>query len=360
MVIKVLSESNNSCQVNITIEEIKTTALALGIPALVCLLFSIVGLVVELIFICRNKSNFLLRLFVYLSVAVSISLGTFSLHLYSYWDQNNKTFCAVTHAILHYSITAEQLLIFSINIVLLYKVCSSVFRACMCRWTQKLNKFNRLLEVLFIVIHFGIPLIVASIILGYQNPEDVNYWTLCYEQNENHSLTECNDQKSRVFLEKAITTMIPVFINLLLSIACIAVLLLWLLWLQSRHFLRARMRTINKEIGLWLGYLILYCFFWILVSTLDDLHVVTYPLFPISHIAIPISFFVYTCVRIRHRHKKKRSAHEENHNVHVDPHTPGLETSPLSTRISLPSDTADHAPNFLSPEELSEVTLLIN
>ena len=28
---------------------------------------------------------------------------------------------------------------------------------------------------------------------------------------------------------------------------------------------------------------------------------------------------------------------------------PGLRTAPPSTRVSLPTDTADHAPNFLSP-----------
>ena len=41
---------------------------------------------------------------------------------------------------------------------------------------------------------------------------------------------------------------------------------------------------------------------------------------------------------------------------------PGLRTAPPSTRVSLPTDTADHAPNFLSPStaEPSEVTPLIN
>ena len=37
-------------------------------------------------------------------------------------------------------------------------------------------------------------------------------------------------------------------------------------------------------------------------------------------------------------------------------------TNPPSTRVSLPTDTAEHAPNFLSPStaEPSEVTPLIN
>ena len=359
MMIEVLSESNDSCKVNFTIEELKTTALALGIPGLVCLLFSIVGLVVELISICRNKSNFLLRLFVYLSVAVSISLGMFSLHLYSYWDQNNKTFCAISDTILYYSFTAEQLLIFSINIVLLYKVYSSIFRTCMCRWTEHLTKScYKLLEVLFIVIHLGIPVIAASILIGLRNPDDLYNWTICHNQGEKHSSTnqECNGQKKILILRQ----LVPVSVNLILSIVCVTSLLIWLLWLQGKQFLRARIRTINKEIGLWLGYLITYCLFWTILVSLEDLQLIAFPLYPITHIATPISFFVYTCVSIRHRHKKNRSAHEDYHNVRVDPHTTGLQTAPPSTRISLPSDTADHAPNFLSPEELSEVTPLMN
>ncbi len=40
---------------------------------------------------------------------------------------------------------------------------------------------------------------------------------------------------------------------------------------------------------------------------------------------------------------------------------PGLQTAPPSTRVSLPTDTAEHAPNFLSPitNGPSEVTPLI-
>ena len=357
MVNEALIKSNVSCQVNFTIEQVQSTALALGIPGIVCLFFSIVGLVAELVFLCRIKNNFLLRLFLYLSVAVSISAGMFSLHLYSYWDQNNKPFCAVSHATLYYSFTVEQLLIFSIDIVLLYKVYSSICRPCMCRWTDSLTTFNKLLEFLFILIHFGIPMIAAIILLKYQNPDDLNYWTYCYQQSDNNSLTECNDQENNIFLEKAVEALIPVLINVILSLVCVAVLLIWLIWLQSRHFLRARMRTITKEIGLWLGYLISYSFFWTLVACLEYLQIIVFPLHPISHIAIPISFFVYMCVSILQRRTKKQSAHEDNR---IDPHTTGFATAPPSTRISLPSDTAAHAPNFLSPEELSEVTPLIN
>ena len=44
-----------------------------------------------------------------------------------------------------------------------------------------------------------------------------------------------------------------------------------------------------------------------------------------------------------------------------DLHTAGLQTAPDSTRVSLPSDTAAHAPNILSPStaEPTDVTPLL-
>ncbi len=39
------------------------------------LLFSIIGLVVSIVFVCRKKTNFFTRLFVYLSVATTLLVG---------------------------------------------------------------------------------------------------------------------------------------------------------------------------------------------------------------------------------------------------------------------------------------------
>ena len=350
-------ESNGSdCFTNITIEQVQSTALALGIPGIVCLLFSIAGLVAELVFLCRIKNNFLLRLFLYLSVAVSMTLGVYSLHLHSYWDQSNKPICAILDNIQYYLFTVEQLLIFSTNIVLLYKVYSTVFRPCGCARTDSLNKFNRFIEFLFILIHIGIPMIAAIIHFKYQNHDNKAF--SCYTRSDNQSVTECDDQQNTIHLEFEAEKLIQILINLILSIVCITVLLIWLIWLQSRHFLRARMKTVSKEIGLWFGYLISYCFFWTIVFCFVIKHIQFFPLYAITQIVIPISFFVYVCVNVQYgRIHEKRSAHEFNC---IDPHTTGLQTAPPSTRISLPSDTAAHAPNFLSPEELSEVTPLIN
>ena len=355
-----IESSSNCAIVNITRDQVITTALTIGIPGIICLPFSIVGLVAELVFLCRVKNNFLLRLFVYLSVAVSITLGMFSLHIVSYLEQSNKVFCGVIHAILFYSFAVEHLLIFSINIILLCKVFSSVCRPCACAQTENtLNSRYKFLEVLFVLVHFGIPVITASVLVGVQNPDVLNYWTTCYIYPGNQSTTVCNG-KGKLLPDKLLQVLIPVLVDLILSILCIGIIIIWFLWLHKRRLLRKRMRTVNKETGLLLGYLLSYCFHGTIVTSSELSHsssieTVTLCLYPVTHLVIPISFFVYMCISIYHGPKKSlRSSHNEW--VSINPDTAGLQTAPESTRISLPSDTAEHAPNFLSPSgEISQL-----
>ena len=68
----------------------------------------------------------------------------------------------------------------------------------------------------------------------------------------------------------------------------------------------------------------------------------------------PVSFGVYIIISIRSLRKKVTTkAQVPATNRH---------TNPPSTRVSLPTDTAEHAPNFLSPSTAgpSEVTPLMN
>ena len=76
---------------------------------------------------------------------------------------------------------------------------------------------------------------------------------------------------------------------------------------------------------------------------------------------LPYLLLLYMCLSFRSSTRQVRITHGENRNLHIKG-TTGQETAPPSTRISLPSDTADHAPNFLSPsgDESSEVILLLN
>ena len=67
----------------------------------------------------------------------------------------------------------------------------------------------------------------------------------------------------------------------------------------------------------------------------------------------PLSFGVYILMSLSNlRRRVPTKAQVPATNRH---------TTPPSTRVSLPTDTAEHAPNFLSPSTAgpSEVTLLI-
>ena len=361
-----LLERNVSCHNNYTIEDIKTAALTAGIPGIVCFALSIVGLVAELIFIYRYKNSFLLRLFIYLSVAVTITVGGSALNIVMYINPNNRLICEVVYVILTYGLKVRVLLIFSINIVLIHKVFSSALRPCRStnRWTEQLTKSIRVsLEVVFVLIHFGIPVITMGVLIGVTPNSDYWIpWGMCHRGRVADE--DCGRETQDILLEFVIERFGVPLIDVVLSIVCILILIAWLCWLQTKHVLKAQMKTVLKEMGLFVGFLITYCLMWVLAISLarintDQIQLITFAVYPISFFVIPLSFFIYMCVSL---YRGRQTMNKHNSNVHINPHTTGLETAPSSTRISLPSDTADHAPNLLtrSGENLSEITPLVN
>ena len=91
-----------------------------------------------------------------------------------------------------------------------------------------------------------------------------------------------------------------------------------------------------------------------------------YPVLTILSVFIPAMLpyllLLYMWLRFRSSTRQVRITPGVNRYLHINTTGPGLQTAPPSTRVSLPSDTADHASNFLSPsgDELSEVTPLLN
>ena len=77
--------------------------------------------------------------------------------------------------------------------------------------------------------------------------------------------------------------------------------------------------------------------------------------FSAIRIIAPISFGVYILISIPILQRRVTTAKAKVFATN-------RHTNPSSTRVSLPTDTAEHAPNFLSPStaEPSEVTPLIN
>ena len=329
-----MSFSQTGCKIEGSDEVTKQVAVAIGIPGVICLALSIVGLIAELVFVCKKKNNFLLRLFIYMTVAVTITHVAYTSYLLIYFDPENGPLCAWIEALTDYPTMVEILFIISINCVLLHKVYTSVRRSCYhCHGSKAI-------EVIFVVVHFIIPFIIVGVlkgIAGSPNPGE------CHIRGK-----DCNSTDDPELLYTIATEWIPVAIEIPLSILCICTLSVWMCWLLRKNFLRARMKTILKEIGLLLGFLSSYCIIRIVIEILNIItfeenqilviKIIRYALYPINRATIPLSFIIYVCFVYL---CPPRS--DQNTNPPTDQHT-----HPPSTRVSLPSNTADHAPNFLS------------
>lgn len=106
--------ANVSC---ITKDEVRPLNLTNGTAGLLCLVLSLAGLVGELMFLCQRKNNFLLRLFIYLSVAINIFLATFASQILLYIDENQKYYqivCRVLFPMERYSYLVQ--IVFAISI----------------------------------------------------------------------------------------------------------------------------------------------------------------------------------------------------------------------------------------------------
>ncbi len=147
--------------------------------------------------------------------------------------------------------------------------------------------------------------------------------------------------------------LIPVLIaNILLDLVCIVLLLVWVYRLWKRKLLKSKAKFVCTLIIHTLLILVVFLIGNIifLFSNFENAFVVYFALRTVA----PVSFGVYVLVSLPHLQRKvTRKAQVFATNRH---------TNPPSTRVSLPTDTAEHAPNFLSPStaESSEVTSLIN
>ncbi len=334
-----MSSIQNDCN-ETSVDFTEKIALAIGIPGVICLALSIAGLTTELLFVCKKKNNnFLLRLYIYLSVAVTITHGVHTSYLFIYNDPKNGPLCLWIEALTEYPSMVEFFFIISINCVLLHKVCSSVRRSCFHCHGSKAT------EVLFVAVHFIIPLFIVGILLGTKGGPNAG---------ECHIMSNHNNDSELWF--KIATEWIPVAIELPLSILCICTLLVWCCWLLRKHFLRARMKTILKEMGLLLGFLLSYYIIRIVIEILNirkywnnnSVMIITYALYPINRATIPLSFIIYVCLVYL-------CPSRSDTNLPTDQHT-----SPPSTRVSIPSNTADRALNFLSgSDSRTETTALL-
>ena len=297
---------------------------------------SFVGTVMNVVFICRKNTNFLVRRIVYMTVTTTLQLGVFWVWSFPAFkpDESMYNFCMAAH-LLYDSVAIGltwimALLVCSIYFTLVRQLCDCFSRRHPAVHDRSCLK-NSCLETLFVVITLFVGLIFGV-------------------------LTYVEDMLSQVLLTIGFY-LIPAL--LLISFIGNIALIIWFCTLRRRQI--ARRRDILKEIGIFfvLFFIVLlvlgidftapFSFAWLIAA---QTFIATF----IS--CFPLLVFVYMCYSFRSRTRHVRFANRAD----IETAGPGLRTAPPSTRVSLPTDTADHAPNFLSPStaEPSEVTLLIN
>ena len=228
----------------------------------------------------------------------------------------------------------------TIHLLLLYKLCKHIET----RTTQRLqtlccNIRPRLWhEAMIVCIQLGlpIPLLIVDIVVIL---------------------------KTSYHLEMIICYSIVLAVNIILGLICIVLLVLWFCMLWKRRLLKSKAKFVCTQMGhilfvlavlLIFNLLALFKFNPLTVHKLFHLHYNIDTILNAIHILLPVSFGVYILISIPSLQRRVTTkAQVPATNRH---------TNPPSTRVSLPTDTAEHAPNFLSPStaEPSEVTPLIN
>ncbi len=263
-----------------------------------------------------------------MTVAVTITHGVYTSYLLIFFYPQNGPLCSWIEVLTTYPTMVEFLFIISINCVLLHKVYSSVRRSCFhCHGSKAI-------EFIFVLVHFFTPFIIVGILLKIKGDPNAG---------ECH-ISGCNHTEDSELWFKIATEWIPVAIELPLSIICICTLLVWCCWLLRKHFLRARMKTILKEMVLLLFFLLSYSIIRIVIEILNiqeywsnnSVMIIRYALYPINRTTIPLSFIIYVCFVYLCPTRSDTNPPTDQH------------TDPPSTRVSLPSNTADRALNFLS------------
>ena len=304
-------------------------ACATGTTGLICLPFLILFLTVEVFYICRHKTDFLQRLFFYLTIAATIAEGAIALILTAVFSKSLYT-QQIPLAIVLYAHLVEVLVFAAINFTLLSKLYKYTAR----RHSLHSDKeyilvcclYTKRKEVVFVTFLFSLPVLavvieITSIILHFTDG----------------LLT---------FASIATASLVLSLVNLVLSLVSIVVMITWLYQL-----LKIKLKSkLCRKTTLLVGLLATFLPFWILYPILAVVALVVDSAAAIATAAvlvallqgiIPFIFFVYVCKRVCKRPKKE----EMGTTIAMS----ALSTVPPSTRVSLPADTALHAPNFLSP-----------
>ncbi len=287
---------------------------------------SFVGMVLNIVFICRKKTNFLVRRTVYLTVVTTLQLGAL-------WFSNIPTFerdpyisryqFCVDGATLYLSATIGSIWMMSIL------ACSTFFSLvtqlydCLCCFSKKLCFRNYCLEILLVMITLLIGLVFSMF----------TYKTV-------RLITDIDTASLYFFLLPLVIVAISWIGNIIICIWFCTRLYIWRRQITRK---KAAAALILNEVGfLKLLLALIICF---MPSPWFSVIGQTIVLPSIS----PFPLLMFGCLYYNSRSRNRAD---------IETPDPGLLTAPPSTRVSLSTDTTEHAPNFLSPStaEPSEVT----
>ena len=339
----------NSCVDFMETASLREQTMATGITGLVCFILLMFLLVFEIFYICRYKTTFLQRLFIHLTMVVTL-VDAMNVMYLGYSAPLNEGSCynltLALGIIMSYVCTAEILTITFINITFLRTMFKYHFERrllhsnVLSRYCSNRYCTAKLAEVIAVFTIFVGPL--SLVVAGIFLPDMWIIFTGLLTDNYNSNFVAIY----RVYG--------PGLCALLLSFISSLVMIIWSCSLKRKGLSKYQIQLVCRELSLVVGILATYSII-ILLEVVLPLHPsLFYALFPIVHSCMPSFFFVYICTHTINDLRKK---------VQVSAETVPPPTVPPSTRVSLPTDTVAHALNFLSPStaEPTEVTpLLIN
>ncbi len=329
-------EDNNTSCVNINDSLVKQLQKIriFGIVSIPLLL--VPTLILQLFFIYRYKSTFLHRQFLYTTVVLILMNAIYIVYPSTVDVGCPLSFLFVT-SLNRYIFHVDIIQITTIHLLLLYKLCKHIKTRTMQRLqTLCCNIRPRLChEMMIVCIQLGLPLpiLIAEIVMTLKTL----YLILSY-----------------VIYVEVKYMVVLVVVNTLLGLICIVLLVVWFGILIKRKLLKNRAKFMCTQIShilivlvvLLIGNTALFCD---LFYNLDDSLLVFFALRTFTTVSFSV-YFLISIPDLQKRVATKAQVFATNRH-----------TNPPSTRISLPTDTAKHAPNFLSPTSTlgpSEVTPL--
>ena len=188
-------------------------------------IFSVLGVILDIVFICRKKTNFLIQLFVYLMVSSTIELGSVCLHDFFliYVKKTCPGFGLITETDLISVIAScclwvETVTVCFINVMLMtqffnYKCASrSRFTCVSCRR----NSHQKCMKAIFVTVLFSLPVLTI-----------IGYVPIILLSNEYYYSLTYSEPGGYVNFILQLLIVILVILNLLYNV----VLLIWFCWL---------------------------------------------------------------------------------------------------------------------------------